>query len=75
MGKQMNLHPVTILFFTLAMGSLFGLAGAILVVPTAALIKVVISEFYLRPQEIDEEELARKSQQIIEGRLDSEKDF
>jgi putative permease len=75
MGKQMNLHPVTILFFTLAMGSLFGLAGAILVVPTAALIKVVISEFYLRPQEIDEEELARESQQIIEGRLDSEKDF
>jgi putative permease len=75
MGKQMNLHPVTILFFTLAMGSLFGLAGAILVVPTAALIKVVIGEFYLRPQEIDEEELARESQQIIEGRLDSEKDF
>jgi putative permease len=75
MGKQMNLHPVTILFFTLAMGSLFGLAGAILVVPTAALVKVVISEFYLRPQGIDEEELTQKSRQIIEGRLDSKKDF
>jgi putative permease len=75
MGKQMNLHPVTILFFTLAMGSLFGLAGAILVVPAAALVKVLISEFYLRPQGIDEEQLAQKSRQIIEGQLDSENDF
>jgi putative permease len=75
MGKQMNLHPVTILFFTLAMGSLFGLAGAILVVPAAALVKVLISEFYLRPQRINEVELAQKSRQIIEGQVDSEKDL
>jgi putative permease len=75
MGKQMNLHPVTILFFTLAMGSLFGLAGAVLVVPAAALVKVLISEFYLRPQGVNEEQLAQKSRQIIEGQIDFEKDF
>jgi putative permease len=67
MGKQMNLHPVTILFFTLAMGSLFGLAGAILVVPAAALVKILISEFYLRPQRLNEAELAEASRQIIAG--------
>jgi predicted PurR-regulated permease PerM len=67
MGKQMNLHPVTILFFTLAMGSLFGLAGAVLVVPATALIKALISEFYLRPQRIDEGEIARKSRWIVQG--------
>jgi len=75
MGKQMNLHPVTILFFTLAMGSLFGLAGAILVVPAAALVKVLISEFYLRPQRIDEVEIVQQSRRIIEGEGDHEKDF
>jgi putative permease len=74
MGKQMNLHPVTILFFTLAMGSLFGLAGAILVVPAAALVKVLISEFYLRPQRINEMELAQKARQIIEGQKDPGED-
>jgi len=74
MGKQMNLHPVTILFFTLAMGSLFGLTGAVLVVPATALIKIVISEFYLRPQRIDEREVQQASQRIIDGRESREKD-
>ncbi|HEX8833624.1 MAG TPA: AI-2E family transporter, partial [Abditibacteriaceae bacterium] len=37
MGRQMELHPVTILFFALSMGALFGVVGAILAVPTAAL--------------------------------------
>src|SRR5205807_688906 len=33
LGKQMRLNPVLILFFTVAMGWLFGLAGAILALP------------------------------------------
>jgi predicted PurR-regulated permease PerM len=72
LGKQMNLHPVTILFFTLAMGSLFGLAGAILVVPAAALVKILISEFYLRPQRLNEAEFAEASRQIIAGQINPE---
>jgi putative permease len=47
MGKQMDLHPVVIMFFTLAMGTLFGAVGAFLVVPAAALCKILIGEFYL----------------------------
>jgi predicted PurR-regulated permease PerM len=70
MGKQMDLHPVTILFFTLAMGSLFGLTGAILVVPTAALVKILISEFYLRPQRINEAELTEASRQVVKGQAE-----
>jgi predicted PurR-regulated permease PerM len=33
MGKSMELHPVAIVFFALAMGSLFGVVGAVLAVP------------------------------------------
>jgi predicted PurR-regulated permease PerM len=67
MGKQMNLHPVTILFFTLALGSLLGLAGAILVIPATALIKIVIREFYLRPRNLDETAIQTESAEIVSG--------
>jgi putative permease len=50
MGRSMELHPVTIVFFALAMGSLFGVVGAVLAVPTAALVRILLDEFYLRPR-------------------------
>jgi putative permease len=50
MGRSMELHPVTIVFFAVAMGSILGVVGAILAVPAAALAKILIDEFYLRPQ-------------------------
>jgi hypothetical protein len=43
--------------------------------PRAALVKVLISEFNLRAQWIDEEQLAQKSREVIEGWLGFEKDF
>jgi putative permease len=67
MGKQMNLHPVTILFFTLALGSLLGLAGAILVIPATALIKILIREFYLRPRQLNETLIESESGHIVAG--------
>jgi putative permease len=67
MGKQMNLHPVTILFFTLALGSLLGLAGAILVIPATALIKILIREFYLRPRHLNEALIQSESARIVDG--------
>jgi predicted PurR-regulated permease PerM len=71
MGKQMNLHPVTIIFFTLAMGTLFGGIGAILVVPAAAFVKIVISEFYLSPRNRDQISVKAESRRIAlgEGKL------
>ena len=45
LGKEMRLHPVNILFFTLATAAMFGLLGVFLAVPAAALVHIVIDEF------------------------------
>src|SRR5204863_9528105 len=68
LGKEMRLHPVNILFFTLAMASLFGLIGAILAVPAAALVQIVIDEFYLRPRNLDYAELDREAAALVNRR-------
>lgn len=67
MGTQMELHPVSIVFFALAMGTLFGAAGAMLAVPAAATIKILYDEFYTRPQRVPVEEIARQAQDLIAG--------
>jgi len=46
-SSTMNLHPVSTLFILLAMGSAFGLAGALLATPLAAIIKAYYEAFYL----------------------------
>jgi putative permease len=69
MGKQMRLHAVTIIFFTFAMSSLFGFLGLILVVPTAALVKILISEFYLRPRGIRAESVIRQARELVSGEI------
>jgi putative permease len=73
LGKSMELNPVSILFFTLAMSSLFGLTGAVLAVPSAALFKIVIDEFYLRNHRPNEEQIQLQSTQIILGERDAGK--
>ncbi|MEP6708687.1 MAG: AI-2E family transporter [Verrucomicrobiota bacterium] len=65
LSKEMDLNPVSILFFTLAMGSLFGLAGAILAVPAAALTKIMLDEFYLRPRRLDRSAIEAQAQEIV----------
>jgi predicted PurR-regulated permease PerM len=68
LGKEMRLHPVTILFFTLAMATLFGVLGAILAVPAAALVQIVVDEFYLKPRHVDHLEMEREAVILVEGR-------
>jgi predicted PurR-regulated permease PerM len=70
MGKTMNLHPMTIMFFTLAMGTLFGGIGVILVVPAAALVKIVICEFYLEPRGRQKLEATADAKAIVQRRTD-----
>ena len=69
MGKQMELHPAVITFFALGMAVLFGVPGAILAVPAAATLKVIIDEFYLRPQRLagllDEAQVQRAANVIV----------
>jgi len=68
LGKEMRLHPVNILFFTLAMGTLFGILGAILAVPAAALVQIVLDEFYLRPRHLDHAEIEREAAILVEAK-------
>ena len=70
LGKSMELNPVSILFFTLAMTSLFGLTGAVLAVPAAALFKIVIDEFYLRRHLLNENQIQSQATQIVLGESD-----
>lgn len=46
-GTTMEIHPVVILFYTIAMASGFGLVGALIATPLAAFVKAYYDEFYL----------------------------
>ncbi len=67
MGREMKLHPVTITFFALSMGAIFGVAGAILAVPTAAIAKIAFEEFYLYPRRVPEAEIQEQARAIVAG--------
>ncbi len=68
LGKEMRLHPVNILFFTLATATMFGLLGVFLAVPAAALVQIVIDEFYLQPRKLDYAGFDREAARLVEGK-------
>jgi putative permease len=70
MGQSLDLHPVSIIFAVLVMGTLFGLFGAILAMPIAAIIKVCWEEFYLIPRRTDTEMLGDIAEEIVETGAD-----
>ncbi|MBE7211491.1 MAG: AI-2E family transporter [Gluconacetobacter diazotrophicus] len=72
LGKSMDLNSVLILFFTLAMASLFGLAGAVLALPAAALTVIVVDEFYLRPRQINHAEIDAAAKRLASNDLRTE---
>lgn len=47
-GDKLGIHPLAIVFALLAGGKLLGIWGMLAAVPTAALLKVLISWFYLK---------------------------
>ena len=49
------------------MTSLFGLTGAVLAVPAAALFKILIDEFYLRHHLLNEDQIQSQAKDIILG--------
>jgi putative permease len=67
-GQAMDLHPANILFFTLAMSSLFGLAGAVLAVPAAALFKIVVDEFYLSHRSLDQARIEAQARHLVSAK-------
>lgn len=46
-SSTMNIHPISSLFLLLAMGTAFGITGALLATPMAAIIKAFYEEFYI----------------------------
>lgn len=46
MGKQLHVHPVTIIVTLLVMGDLFGLFGLVFGIPMYAILKVIVSYFF-----------------------------
>jgi predicted PurR-regulated permease PerM len=68
LGKEMRLHPVNILFFTLATATMFGLLGVFLAVPAAALVQIVIDEFYLQQRKLDYAAFNREAAALVEGK-------
>jgi predicted PurR-regulated permease PerM len=46
MGKNMHIHPITILFVILTAGKLFGILGVILAIPGYAVLKVVFVHLF-----------------------------
>jgi predicted PurR-regulated permease PerM len=65
MGKSLDLHPVSLIFTVLVMGSLFGLLGAILAVPVAAIVKVCWEELYLLPRDQNPQALLNRAEAIV----------
>jgi len=57
-GREMDLHPVSLLFAVLALARAFGLLGALLAVPITGFVKAFYEEFYLstRPHGKDAEQ-------------------
>jgi predicted PurR-regulated permease PerM len=46
MARSLKLHPVSILFFVIALGAFVGVLGALLAVPATIIVKVLFEEFY-----------------------------
>lgn len=72
MGQSLDLHPVSVTCAVLVMGSLFGLMGAILAVPTCAIVKVCWREFYLGPRQVDEQAMLEHAQEIVNYEAEAE---
>jgi predicted PurR-regulated permease PerM len=71
MKNAVNLSPAAVIISTLIGGSLFGFAGALLALPVAATVKVVIVETWLRDRGRRGDPLA-KAHVEAEGRADAE---
>lgn len=66
LGKQVELHPLIVLFAILIGASLLGVAGALIAVPIATVLVLLAQEFYLKPLKEKEGELAAQPTSDVE---------
>jgi predicted PurR-regulated permease PerM len=68
LGGGLKLHPVGVIFAVMVMGGLFGVLGIFLAVPTLAVIKTLVEEFYPLPKEAGkEQDVSEKVERIVSG--------
>jgi predicted PurR-regulated permease PerM len=60
-----DVHPVSVTFAVLVMGSIFGVIGALIAVPTIVIIKTIYQELYQNRQVRDAKELEAESERIV----------
>jgi putative permease len=73
LGGSLQVHPVSLMFAILVMGTLFGLIGALLAVPVSAIIKVCWEELYLKPRHTDPDTLDDEAEAIVtDGRAEGD---
>ncbi|MGG3352388.1 AI-2E family transporter, partial [Bacillus safensis] len=46
MGKNLHIHPITIIFVILTAGKLFNVIGIIVAIPTYAVLKVITTHLF-----------------------------
>jgi predicted PurR-regulated permease PerM len=55
LGTVVRVHPVLVIFCFLVGGTLFGIAGVILAIPIALVIRCVLAMFYREPATVDDQ--------------------
>ncbi len=70
-GAQMRLHPVVLLFATLAFAAAFGLPGALIATPLMSFIAAFYAEFFLARRPADPD-LDARVERMLTKRLDGD---
>lgn len=65
MSRNLNLHPVSIMFFVFSLGALVGVVGALMAVPAALITKVIFEEFYEKKRAPKLDALDAAADQIV----------
>jgi putative permease len=65
MSRTLDLHPLSVTFMVLTMGTMFGVVGAIIAVPAAVVIKTLYQELYLSNQVSDPRTLEEQSERVV----------
>jgi predicted PurR-regulated permease PerM len=65
MARTLDLHPLSVIFMVLAMGTIFGVVGAIIAVPITVIIKTLYEELYLNGQASDRHALEEQTERLI----------
>jgi predicted PurR-regulated permease PerM len=67
LGSGVQLHPVSVIFSVTVMAILFGVVGIFLAVPVAVVVKILVTELYIKPLDREQHELHSKVEPIVSG--------